>query len=63
MSKAPKNVGWEKFKALLVAKAKKAGHEVVFVLAEPCPRCGFNASLDIEGVRNVLAKSRRKGAR
>jgi len=63
VSKTPKSVGWEKFKALLLAKAKRAGVKVVCILAEPCPRCGFDASKNIKGARNVLAKSRKKGTR
>jgi len=62
MTTQTKSIGWNKFKALLLAKAKKAGVKVVCILAEPCPRCGIDASKNIKGARNVLAKSRKRGA-
>ena len=52
-------IGWSKFRALLLAKAKRAGHEVVCVLAEPCPRCGYDASGDIKGANNLLRQARK----
>lgn len=62
MGQTPKNIGWQKFKALLLARAERAGVTVVCVLAEPCPRCGLDASQDIKAARNLLKQATRKGA-